>query len=507
MIESLALPRRLTHAAEALGYLAASVPIAILAIPAVVALLLGAALSVIGIGLPLLLAAGATCRWLVRLDRIAANRLLDAGIAPIPAPVRSPGGIYHRSLELLSDRALWRIVADLALKVPLVAALLAVGLAPVVVLAGLIELGVDGLAGVGDADYVGWWALGPGMGIVLLALALPASVLVIATLDALRAVLGTIARAFLAPRALPAGPVREMLAESLGDRTVAVAYWLPDRGRFVDEAGRPVELPEPGSGRAWTAVERDGRRVAAIVHDAALDTSPELVQAAAAASSLTIDNERLRADLSARVAELGESRRRIVEAADEARRRIERDLHDGAQQQLVTLALELRMLKSRLDDPRAAPLVDALSERLATALSELRELARGIHPAILTERGLAPAIDVLAERISVPIACKVAVEERLPAQVEATAYFVVAEALTNVARYAHASRARVEIRREGDEVTVLVADDGIGGVDVGAGSGLRGLQDRLAALGGKLAIDSPVGDGTRLTARIPETAA
>jgi signal transduction histidine kinase len=294
-----------------------------------------------------------------------------------------------------------------------------------------------------------------------------------------------------------------MLAESLGDRTVSVAYWLPDRERFVDEHGRPVELPEPGSGRTWTAVERDGRRVAAIVHSAALDTSPELVEAAAAASSLAIDNERLKADLQARVEELRVSRLRIMEAGDAARRRIERNLHDGAQQQLVALALELRVLKARVKDPGAAPLIDELSERLATALAELRELARGIHPAILTDRGLAPAINSLAERGTVPIQCDVEVSDRLPPPVEAAAYFLVAEALTNVARYAHASSARVEVQREDGQLVVVVADDGVGGVDPSAGSGLRGLDDRVAAVGGTLEIDSPLGAGTRVRARIP----
>ena len=195
-----------------------------------------------------------------------------------------------------------------------------------------------------------------------------------------------------------------MLAESLGDRSVAIAYWLPDRERFVDEAGHPVALPEPGSGRAWTAVERDGRRVAAIVHDAALDTSPELVQAAAAASSLAIDNERLKADLRARVEELRVSRLRIVEAGDAARRRIERDLHDGAQQELRRARARAARAALAISDPEAGPLVDGLAVRLDAALSELRELARGIHPAILTDRGLAPAIAALAERAPVPVA-------------------------------------------------------------------------------------------------------
>jgi signal transduction histidine kinase len=316
-------------------------------------------------------------------------------------------------------------------------------------------------------------------------------------------VLCVILPAVLTPRAAAGGPVRELLAESLGDRTVSVAYWLPDRERFVDEHGRPVTLPEPGSGRAWTAVERDGRRVAAIIHDASLDTSSELVSAAAAASSLAIDNERLKADLQARVEELRVSRLRIVEAGDKARRRIERNLHDGAQQQLVALALELRVLKARVKDPEATPLIDGLSERLATALAELRELARGIHPAILTDRGLAPAIGALAERGAVPIECSVEVPGRLPEPVEAAAYYLVAEALTNVARYAHASRARVNVAMVDGALEVVVADDGVGGVDPEAGSGLRGLDDRVAAVGGSLEIDSPVGHGTTVRARIP----
>jgi signal transduction histidine kinase len=297
--------------------------------------------------------------------------------------------------------------------------------------------------------------------------------------------------------------VRELLAESLGDRTLAIAYWLPDRGTFVDESGRQVDLPAPGSGRAWTAVERDGHRVAAIIHDAALDTGPELVNAAAAAAALALDNERLKADLRARVEELRVSRVRIVEAGDTARRRLERDLHDGAQQQLVALALDVRLLKARLRGAEVEPLVDELAEKLAVALAELRELARGIHPAILTDRGLAPAIDALATRASVPVETRVTVEERLSAPIEAAAYFVVAEALTNVDKYAQATSARVEIRRDDNAIHVEVADDGRGGAVLGKGSGLRGLVDRLAALDGTLSVTSPGGGGTVIRARVP----
>jgi signal transduction histidine kinase len=506
VIAKLGLDRRVALAAQALGYLAVSVPLALGAIVAVLALMVGAALSVIAIGLPILLPAAALCRWLVALDRRAANRFLDAHIAPLPGPERTEGGPWRRTLQILSDRLLWRRVATLALKPPLVAGGLIVALVPVLVLAELLILGVQAIAGLGDIDYFGPWTFGPGVGVVLLALALPAAVLAVATLDALRAVQFAIARAILGPRASDqAAPVRELLAESLGDRSVAIAYWLPDRRQFVDEVGRPVELPDPGSGRAWTAIEREGRPVAAIIHDAALETSDELVAAAAAASSLAIDNERLKADLRARVEELRVSRLRIVQATDEARRRIERDLHDGAQQQLVSLALELRVLRSRVDDPQLREAVDALAERLGVAVGELRELARGIHPSILTEQGIGPAVAALAERSSVPIEVDVGIEQRMPAAVESAAYFTVAEALTNVAKYAHASGARVGVRRNGDEVLVEVADDGVGGVDLDAGSGLRGLRDRLSAVDGTLAVDSPPGGGTRLRARIPCT--
>jgi signal transduction histidine kinase len=505
VIASLELDRRVERAGRALAYLAINVPIAILGALAVLALVLGAALSIAVIGLPLLIGAAAACRWLVRVDRRAANRLLDLHIPPIAgAPPRSGGGgPWRRSLAILSDRGLLRIVTLLATKPLVIAVLVGVGLVPVVLMAVLVGLGVQGVGSVGEVDYFGPWSLRLGTGLVLLALALPAAVLVVATFDALHVVLSTVGRALLAPRTPDSGPVREMLAESLGDRSVAIAYWLPDREAFVDEAGRPVELPQPGTGRAWTAVERDGRRVAAIVHDAALDTSSELVEAAAAASSLAIDNERLKADLRARVAELRVSRQRIVEAADDARRRIERDLHDGAQQQLLALALELRVLRSRVNGDDTVALVDGLAQRLDVALSELRELARGIHPALLTQSGLGPAIGSLVERSPAPAQAEVSVDERLPAPIESAAYFVVAEALTNVARYAHATRADVEVRREGDELLVVVADDGIGGVEVSAGSGLRGLQDRLAAVDGTLRIESPREAGTRVEARIP----
>jgi PAS domain S-box-containing protein len=207
----------------------------------------------------------------------------------------------------------------------------------------------------------------------------------------------------------------------------------------------------------------------------------------------------------ARTEELRASRARIVEAADAARRKIERDLHDGAQQRLVSLTLEVRMARARAErDPESAvPFLEHLGEELGEASGELRELARGIHPAVLTERGLAPAIEALATRATVPVEILEVPDDRLPAACETTAYFTVAEALTNVAKYAEASHATVRIAREGGSVAVEVRDDGVGGARIGAGSGLSGLADRVGASEGSLTVDSPPGEGTLVRAELP----
>ena len=211
-------------------------------------------------------------------------------------------------------------------------------------------------------------------------------------------------------------------------------------------------------------------------------------------------------ELTAQVDDARSAQARIVEAADAERRRLERDLHDGAQQRLVALSLKLGMAKSRLaadgDDGVAELVSDAHAESQA-ALAELRDLARGIHPAILTDRGLGPALEELASRSAVPTSVVAVPEGRLPAAVEATAYFVVAECLANVAKYGAANEATVAAREEGATLTVEVADDGRGGADPAKGSGLRGLADRAAALGGRLIVDSAEGDGTRVRAELP----
>ena len=207
----------------------------------------------------------------------------------------------------------------------------------------------------------------------------------------------------------------------------------------------------------------------------------------------------------ARTAELRASRARIIEAADNARRKIERDLHDGAQQRLVSLVLDVQVARRRLakDPSEVGPFLEKLGRELQDASAELRELARGIHPAVLTERGLSAAVGALATRCTVPVEVVDPLEERLPPAVEATAYFTIAEALTNVAKYAEASHAVVRFAREDDGLVVEVRDDGIGGASTGAGSGLSGLMDRVGALDGTLTVDSPVGEGTTVRAVLP----
>jgi signal transduction histidine kinase len=300
--------------------------------------------------------------------------------------------------------------------------------------------------------------------------------------------------------------LRELLSRALGDRSLQVVYWLDDSQRWVDHSGKPTALPEQDDpARAWTPVEREGRRVGAIVHDRSLCEDEELIRSVAVAAGLSIENERLQAQLRARVEELRRSRARIVEAGTAERRRLERNLHDGAQQRLVALSLTMRLAQGRLrkDPDGAEQLLTSAQEELGRALEELRELARGIHPAVLSDRGLKAALEALAGRSPVPVALDGTPPERLPPPVEAAAYFVVAEALTNVVKYAKASQARVSVSRRNGHAIVEVADDGVGGADPVRGSGLRGLADRISALDGTLVLTSPEGAGTLLRAEIP----
>ena len=302
----------------------------------------------------------------------------------------------------------------------------------------------------------------------------------------------------------PRRGLRDALAEALDDRSLQLVYWLPDREEYVDFEGHPVELPDSPA-RAVTEVEHAGARVGAIVHDAALQDEPELVRATGAAAALAIANERLDAQLRARLEELRTSRARLVEAGDAERRRLERNLHDGAQQRLVALALSLRLARGKLpgDPEAAAPLLESAARELELALDDLRELARGIHPAILTDRGLDAAIAALADRAPVPVEVVRLPPSRLAPAVEAAAYFVVSESLANMAKYAAARKAKVSVEPVDGRLVIEVADDGVGGADPARGSGIRGLTDRVAALDGRLSVHSPPGEGTVVRAEIP----
>jgi signal transduction histidine kinase len=255
-------------------------------------------------------------------------------------------------------------------------------------------------------------------------------------------------------------------------------------------------------------IEQQGERIAALVHDAAVLDDPGLMNAVASAARIALANVQLRAKVRRQVAELDASRRRILAAGDAQRRRLQQELQAGAGQRLTEVGelvdLGLRGARAAPDGTVAARLEDARRE-LDAAQAELQELAAGIHPAILTERGFGPALSCLAERAPVPVRLSIPAQ-RLPAVIETAVYFLCSEALTNVGKYAHASRADVAVRAEGDLVTVLVADDGVGGADPSAGSGLKGLADRVEALGGRFRVESPAGGGTRLLAEIPAAA-
>ena len=301
--------------------------------------------------------------------------------------------------------------------------------------------------------------------------------------------------------------LRDALANALGDPTLQVAYRAATQDRFVDAAGEPMELPADGTGQAVTMLERNGVREAAIIHDAILLEDPGLIASVASAMRLAVENDRLTSEVEAQLHEVRASRARIVEAGDLERRRVERDLHDGAQQRLVSLSLELRVARNALGDngdPAVRRSLDRAAEEAMAALSELRELALGIHPLILTESGLGEAVESLADRTPVDVSVDVGSERYAPA-VEGAAYFVISEALANVTKYARATKATVRVRGLADHMTIEVSDDGVGGADPQAGSGLRGLADRLAALDGTITVASPVGGGTTISAEIPTT--
>ncbi|HKW72039.1 MAG TPA: histidine kinase [Candidatus Dormibacteraeota bacterium] len=300
--------------------------------------------------------------------------------------------------------------------------------------------------------------------------------------------------------------LRPALAEVLHDPSLEVAYWVPTMNSFADLEGQALELPPPDSERAASILDGETGPVAALVYDSSLLLEPDLVDAAAAAARMALENARLQVQLRAQLEEVRQSRARLVEAGQQERQRVERDLHDGAQQQLVTLLLSLQHTKAeanRRSDLDTAALLDSNIASLKQALSELRELARGIYPSILTEAGLVPALRSLAERSPIPLEVSDGIgERRLTAQLEATLYFVATEAITNAVKHSEGRRICVSLVRNHETVVLDVSDDGQGGAAVGVGTGLRGLADRVAAAGGRLRVESDR-RGTTIHCEIP----
>jgi signal transduction histidine kinase len=302
----------------------------------------------------------------------------------------------------------------------------------------------------------------------------------------------------------PDNTVRDALRRVLGDPELEIVYTqVGSGGGWITGLGEQTARAVPAR-RAFTPIDRDGKPVAGLVHDPGLLRHPRRLRAAVEAASLALDNERLKAQLRAELLEVRASRTRIIDAGDRELQRVERNLHDGAQQRLVGLALIFRLASRRAagDAELTALLADATHE-LSDAISELRELTRGIHPAIVDDTGLRGALESLAERPGVPLDLQVDLPDRLPEVVEVGAYYLVAEALTNANKHAEASRVTVRAHVLDGVLHLAVSDDGVGGAAPSPRSGLQGMADRIGALGGDLTIDSPSGSGTTVTADIP----
>ncbi|MGH2918113.1 MAG: sensor histidine kinase [Solirubrobacteraceae bacterium] len=293
-----------------------------------------------------------------------------------------------------------------------------------------------------------------------------------------------------------------VLAEALGDPELELVFWLPGSDGYVDAGGHPVQV-SPEGGRDVTPVRRGELQLGAVLHAPALSVKPDLLESVLNAAGLAIEIARLRAEVRLRLAEVEESRARIVTAGYEERRRLERDLHDGAQQRLVSIGLAIRHVQGRIGGPgdELSAELDGTVSEVTSAIEELRELARGVRPACLDD-GLAPALRELASRA--PLRADVAATtERFPEQIEAAAYFVASEALTNSVKHAGASRVTVSAEGHDGRLVLRITDDGVGGAVASERSGLAGITDRVAALGGSVSVSSPPGKGTEVTAELP----
>jgi signal transduction histidine kinase len=299
------------------------------------------------------------------------------------------------------------------------------------------------------------------------------------------------------------GTLRDSLARALGDSSLELGFWAAGTGAYVDSDGRSLRLPPPGSPRSVTRIDRAGQPMAVLVHDPAVLGDQGLVDAVTSAAKLAAANVRLRADVRARLVELAQSRRRIIAAGDEERDRLERRLSDGAQRRLDELGRTLDQARKNSGSDEATERIGKAQVQLVRAREELHRLARGIHPRELSEHGLASALAALARDFPIPVELSVS-GGAAPEVIASCAYFVCSEALANVAKYASASRVRISVTiSAGGGTTLEIEDDGVGGADPAAGTGLRGLGDRVEALGGTLTVFSRAGRGTRLTGVIP----
>jgi signal transduction histidine kinase len=303
----------------------------------------------------------------------------------------------------------------------------------------------------------------------------------------------------------PPGGLREALASTLGDPTLEVAYPLADPGRYIDAHGVAVN-PAARDGRTVTPLARGGTTVALLIHRPGLLDNPELVQELAATGRIALENERLQAVVRGQLEDLRASRARVVAAGDAERRRLERDLHDGAQQRLVSLSLALRLARIQLgpdEDPDLTSGMDQAGQEIGAAIEELRELAHGIYPAVLTDEGLAAAVEALGERAMIPVQVVAVPERRFPRPVEAAAYFLVAEACGKIAAPAGASSVSVEIRQEEGRLLVEVTEEGAENPGPGLETRVTGLSDRVGALNGRLRIEQLPGRGLAIHGEIP----
>jgi signal transduction histidine kinase len=294
------------------------------------------------------------------------------------------------------------------------------------------------------------------------------------------------------------GVLTDAVSRSLNDPGLTIGYWVSEQGRFVNEFGSTIDEKQPGSGRVVTPVGSAGRPMAILIHDQNVLQEPELIEAVAAGTRLAVANARLQAEARERLDQLTASRRRIVEAGDVQRARLEAELQTGVQQRLDRVA-EL-LTAARAQALSHTELLDQLQDGLVQAGAEVEELARGLHPRLLTERGLMAALGAL------PYAAHATIEvetDRLPAPIEAAIYFACAEAITNVAKHAAASEVQIRVTSGVGLVTATVADNGVGGADVSHGSGLAGIRDRVEAIGGSLTLLEPAGGGTVVTVTFP----